>query len=67
MKEVETIIYGDNKAAIKVAMSEESNYPKYEVAKRKVILRWISTKLQISDVFTKALSKDNPEFFREIN
>ncbi|KAL6952474.1 hypothetical protein U1Q18_050920 [Sarracenia purpurea var. burkii] len=47
-KEVETIIYGDNKAAIKVATSEDSKTFKH----------------MIGDVFTKALAKEKFEYFR---
>ena len=69
-------IHCDNKAAVKVAMSEDSttfkhvvklcyHYIRFEVCKRNVVLRWISGKVQIGDIFTKALGREKFEFFRK--
>ena len=68
-------MYCDNKAAIEVAMSEESktfkhmvrlcyHYIRYEVSKINIVLKWISTNDQIADIFTKVLGKEKFEIFR---
>ena len=60
------VLYEDNTAAIRMAQSEESqslkhivklcyHYVRLEVAKRNLIIRWISTDEQLADGLTKAL------------
>lgn len=63
------IIYEDNSSAIKMAKTEDSqslkhivklcfHYVRFEVIKRNIELRWISTVDQLADALTKALPKD---------
>lgn len=60
------ILYEDNKAAIKIATSDESqtlkhivklcyHYVRLEVSKGNVIIKWVRTDEQLADGFTKAL------------
>ena len=62
-------IYKDNKAAIKIAMNEDSqtfkhvvklsyHYVRYEVSKRNVTLKWISSSEQIGDFFHESIRKE---------
>ena len=69
-------MYEDNKAAIKMAMNEDSqtfkhvvklayHYIRYEVSRRNVLLKWIKGDKQISDFFTKGLGHSKLENFRK--
>ena len=60
------IMYEDNRAAINIAKSDDSqslkhvvklcyHYIKLEVAKRNLIIEWVNTNDQLADMFTKAL------------
>lgn len=60
------IMYEDNKAAINIAKSEDSqtlkhivklcfHYIRFEISKRNIIIKWVSTKNQLADALTKPL------------
>lgn len=70
------ILYEDNQAAIKLAKNEDSqslkhivklcyHYIRLEIKNRNLILKWVSTKDQLADFFTKALPEPKFRFFRE--
>jgi len=68
-------LYEDNRASIKLAITEESqtlrhlvklsyHYVRQLSSERRIEIQWISTKQQIGDFFTKALAREQFEKFR---
>lgn len=69
------ILYEDRTATIKIAKSDDSqtlkhivklcyHFIRFEVAKKNVIIKWVSTIDQIADGFTKALGHAKFEVFK---
>ena len=69
-------LFEDNKAAIKLAKSDDSNtlkhivklcyhYVRFEAIKRNVEICWVPTEKQLADGFTKALSLDKFKSFQK--
>ena len=71
------ILYEDNMAAINIAKSDDSStlkhivklcfhYVRLEVARKNLIIKWISTKDQLADILTKALGVEKFEYQRSL-
>ena len=69
------IMYEDNQAAINIAKSDDSqtlkhivklcyHYVRFEVSKRNLIIKWVSTNDQLADGLTKALGHKKFEKFK---